>query len=70
MSKKTLNKLIGQYCKIVIKEPGNKKTSVMFGYLKDVDYKKNFVVLESSDGLGMINKNSIVAIKPSQQKKT
>lgn len=31
--------------------------------------KKDFGIIESSDGLGIVNKNSIVAIKPSGKKK-
>jgi hypothetical protein len=69
MAENTINKLKGQYCKIVIDEPGKKKASVIYGYLKDVDHKKDFVVIESSDGLGIVNKNTIVAIKPSKKKK-
>jgi hypothetical protein len=68
LSENTVDRLKGQYCKIVINEPGKKKASVIFGYLKDVDHKKNFVIIESSNGLGIINKKTIVAIKPSKRK--
>ena len=68
MSEKPIDKLKGQYCKVVIDEPGKKKASVIYGFLKDVDHKKDFVIIESSDGLGIINKNMIVAIKPSNNK--
>jgi hypothetical protein len=68
VSIKTIDKLKGQYCKIVIDEPGKKKASVIYGFLKDVDHKKDFVIIESSDGLGIVNKNSVVAIKPSKKK--
>jgi hypothetical protein len=68
VSLKTIDKLKGQYCKIVIDEPGKKKASVIYGFLKDVDHKKDFVIIESSDGLGIVNKNTVVAIKPSKKK--
>ncbi len=68
MTEKTIDRLKGQYCKIVIDEPGKKKASVIFGFLKDVDHKKDFVIIESSDGLGIVNKNTIVAIKPTKRK--
>jgi hypothetical protein len=68
MSEKSIDKLKGQYCKVVIGEPGKEKATVIYGYLKDVDHKKNFVFLDSSDGLGIVNKNSIIAIKPSKKR--
>jgi hypothetical protein len=64
MTENTIDKLKGQYCKIVLKEPGKQKASVISGYLKDVDHKKNFVIIESCEGLGMVKKDNIVAIKP------
>jgi hypothetical protein len=69
MADNTIDKLKGQYCKIVIDEPGKKKASIIYGFLKDVDHKKNFVIIESSEGLGIVNKNTIVAIKPTKKKK-
>jgi predicted P-loop ATPase/GTPase len=69
VSIKTIDKLKGQYCKIVIDEPGKKKASVIYGFLKDVDHKKDFVIIESNDGLGIVNKNTVVAIKPSKKRK-
>jgi hypothetical protein len=68
VSLKTIDKLKGQYCKIVIDEPSKKKASVIYGFLKDVDHKKDFVIIKSSDGLGIVNKNTVVAIKPSKKK--
>ena len=68
MSLKTIDKLKGQYCKIVIEEPGKKKASVIYGFLKDVDHKKDFIIIESSDGLGIVNKKTVLAIKPTKKK--
>ena len=69
MLKNSIDKLIGQYCKIVIKEPGLKKATVIFGLLKDFGQKEDFIIIESSEGLGFINKKSIIAIKPSKRKR-
>jgi hypothetical protein len=69
VSKNTIDKLKGQYCKIVIDEPGKKKASVVYGFLKDIDHKKNFLIIESNEGLGIVNKNTVVAIKPTKKKK-
>jgi hypothetical protein len=69
MSENTIDRLIGEYCKIVIEEPGKKKASVIYGLLKDVDHKKDFIIIESSGGLGIVNKNTIIAIKPSKKKR-
>jgi hypothetical protein len=68
MTVKTIDKLKGQYCKIVVDESGKKKASVIYGFLKDLDHKKDFVIIESSDGLGIINKKTVVAIKPTKKK--
>jgi len=64
MSENTIEKLKGKNCKIVMIEPNKNKATVIFGFLRDIDYKKDFVILESVDGLKTINKNSIIAIKP------
>jgi len=68
MSENTIDKLIGQYCKVVIDEPGEKKASVIYELVKDVDHKKDFVIIETSDGLGIVNKKTVVAIKPTKKK--
>jgi hypothetical protein len=68
LTENTIEKLIGQYCKIVIEEPGKKKASVIYGFLKDVDHKKNFIIIESNEGLGIVNKKTVVAIKPTKKK--
>ena len=64
MEKNTLDRLKGKYCKIVIKEPGKQKSTVINGFLKEIDYDKNFLVVESEEGTGLISIESLVAIKP------
>ncbi len=64
-----MEKLVGKYCKIVTKEPGEERASVVTGILEDVDYKDGFILVDSSQGLGCLRINTIVAIKPGRQKK-
>jgi hypothetical protein len=47
LSKTTVDKLIGQYCKVVIDEPGKKKASVVYGLVKNVEHKKDFIIIEA-----------------------
>ena len=68
MSKKTIYKLKEQYNIIIIDEPGKKKPSVIYGFLKDIDHKKDFIIVESSSGLEILNNITIVAIKPHKKK--
>jgi hypothetical protein len=37
-SEKSIDKLKGQYCKIVLEKLGKDKATVIYGYLKDVDH--------------------------------
>jgi len=64
MEKKYLERLVGKYCKIVTKEPGEDRASVVIGTLEDVDYQDGFVLINSQQGLGCLRINTIVAIKP------
>lgn len=64
MDRKYMDRLVGKYCKIVTKEPGEERASVVTGILEDVDYKDGFILIDSSQGLGCLRINTIVAIKP------
>ncbi len=64
MNRKCVDKLIGKYCKIVAKEPGEKKSYVVVGIIKDVDHDSGFITVESTQGLGCLSINTILAIKP------
>ena len=64
-----MDKLVGRYCKIVLKEPGKEKASVVSGILEDIDYEAGFVIVDSDQGLGCLNLKSIVAIKPRSMRK-
>ena len=64
MESKYLERLVGKYCKIVTKEPGDKKASVINGTLEGVDYKDRFILINSNQGLGYISMETVLAIKP------
>ena len=64
MEKKYMERLVGKYCKIVTKEPGEERASVVTGVLEDVDYKDGFILVNSKQGLGCLRINTIIAIKP------
>ncbi len=64
-----MERLVGKYCKIVTKEPGEERASVVTGILEDVDYKDGFILVDSSQGLGCLRINTIIAIKPGSKRK-
>jgi flagellin FlaB len=68
MEKKYMERLLGKYCKIVTKEPGEERASVVTGILEDVDYKDGFVLINSKQGLGCLRINTIIAIKPARNR--
>src|SRR4030042_5789884 len=68
MEKKYMERLIGQYCKIVTKEPGEERASVVTGVLEDVDYKDGFIIVDSSQGVGCLRISTIIAIKPGRRR--
>ena len=69
MERKYMEKLKGKYCKIVTKEPGEQRASVVLGVVEDIDYQDGFVVVDSEQGLGALRINTIVAIKPGSERK-
>jgi archaeal flagellin FlaB len=69
MEKKYMERLIGKYCKIVTKEPGEDRASVVTGTLEDVDYQDGFILVDSEQGLGCLRINTIIAIKPGRKHK-
>lgn len=64
-----MKRLIGQYCKVVTKEPGDKRASVVTGTLEDVDYEDGFILIDSSQGLGCLRISTVIAIKPGPRHK-
>jgi hypothetical protein len=67
MEKKYMDELKGKYCKIVTKEPGADRASVVTGTLQDIDYEDGFILINSDQGLGCLSINTIVAIKPGKK---
>jgi hypothetical protein len=68
MEKKYMQRLVGRYCKIVTREPGEDRASVVTGIIEDVDYEDGFILVNSDQGLGCLRINTIIAIKPSVKK--
>ena len=69
MDEKCADRLIGKYCKIVTKEPGEDKSHVFTGLVKSIDHDDGFITIESWQGLGVLNIDTIIAIKPKKQEK-
>jgi flagellin FlaB len=69
MTKRYMEKLVGKYCKIVTKEPGEERASVVTGILEDVDYKDGFLLVDSSQGLGCLRIDTVIAIKPGNKQR-
>ena len=65
MKQKYIKKLIGKYCKIVIKEPGKQRANVITGIIEDIDTNEGVLIIDSNQGFEYIDINSMVAIKPS-----
>ncbi|EMR74791.1 archaeal flagellin-like protein [Thermoplasmatales archaeon SCGC AB-540-F20] len=69
MEKKYLERLVGKYCKVVTKEPGEERASVVTGILEDVDYKDGFILINSNQGLGCLRISTVIAIKPGSKRR-
>ena len=68
MKGKCVDRLIGKRCKIVTKEPGDEKSYVVTGIVKEIDHDAGFVTVESIQGLGCLSMETIIAIKPKEKK--
>jgi len=68
MKKRCMDRLIGRYCKIVSREPGEERAHVIFGFVKNIDHDSGLLVIESRQGVGCLNIEIIEAIKPSSKK--
>ena len=67
MKEESLNRLLEKQCKLVTKEPGDEKNHKVVGVIKEIEYGEKLIIIESSYGIGCLNMQSIVAIKPWQQ---
>jgi len=68
MKGKCVDRLVGKYCKIVTSEPGDEKSYVVTGIVKEIDHDAGFITIESSQGLGCLSIKTIIAIKPKAKK--
>jgi len=57
------DKLIDKYCKFAIKVPGNFKTQVITGIVRDIDYDSGYFFIEYDRGFSCFNIEAIVAVK-------
>jgi hypothetical protein len=62
-----LDKMIGQFCKIVTKEPGDLKAHVVTGTIHEIDHQTKQLMVKSSDGFYCLNIKAIVAMKPKKK---
>ena len=69
MNEKCVDRLIGKYCKIITKEPGEDRANVVTGIIMEIDHDAGFIMIESTQGMGCLNINTIVAIKPRREMK-
>ena len=67
MEKRYMEKLVGKYCKIVTKEPGEERANVVIGVLEDVDYEDGFILVDSCHELNCLRIGTIIAIKPGKE---
>ena len=58
-----MNKLIGKYCKIVVRESGEKRAHTIFGMLTNIDYDERLAVIKSNPRSVYLSLDTIVAIK-------
>jgi archaeal flagellin FlaB len=68
MENKYMERFVGRYCKVVTKEPGEKKATITTGLLEEVDYEDGFIIIDSHQGLGALRISTIIAIKPAKHK--
>ena len=69
MNEKCVDRLIGKYCKIITKEPGEDRANVVTGIIMEIDHDAGFLTIESTQGMGCLDINTIVAIKPRREMK-
>ena len=64
MTSNNLDKLIGKYCKIAVREPGEVRAHTIFGMLTNIDYDEGLIVIESNPTPVHLSLDTIVAIRP------
>jgi len=66
MEPKYIERLVGKYCKIVIKEPGEKKGTVRIGLIENINYLDNSITVEIKEGENIVCVDNIIAIRSVQ----
>jgi ribosome maturation factor RimP len=59
-----LDRMIGHYCKIVMKEPGDTKAHVVTGTIQEIEHQTRLLIVKSYSGCYCLSIDAIVAIKP------
>jgi len=62
-----MDRMIGQYCKIVTKEPGEQKAHVMTGVVTEIDNEAGFIIIETPQRTACLSIQAVIAIKPKQR---
>lgn len=70
MKTNNLDRMVGQYCKIVMKEPGDIKAHVVTGIIQEIDHHTRIIIVKSGNGSWCLNIDEIVAIKPKNMRDT
>ena len=60
---KKLKKLVGRYCKIVVKSADDKRAEVITGKLDKVSYRDGFLYLTTPQGPACYKIECVVAVK-------
>lgn len=68
MREKTLDRLKGNYCKIVTKEFNGEKAHAVVGTVKDINHQDGLLLIDSKRGTYVLNTETIIAIKPKTKK--
>jgi len=64
MKTNNLNRMIGHYCKIVMKEPGDTKVHTVTGTIQEIEHQTRLLMVKSYNGCYCLSIDAIVAIKP------
>lgn len=67
MTTNHMDRMIGQYCKIVTKEPGEQKAHVMTGVVTEIDNEAGFIIIETPQRTACLSIQAVIAIKPKQR---
>ena len=55
MKGNSLNWLLEKQYKIVTREPGNKKSNIVIGVIKEIEYDEKFIIIETIHRISCFN---------------